>query len=177
MTGRDRSRPLRPLSGDTKNDPLCKTVCFNTPSMANGTDFVGAVDVRGELLALFGRLPNLGGQLLSESFRGATKMKTAQSAPELKCLLDNGEGPEQLRPMKGGKGPEPSIVAPAAPKGVAKGAATGPKKALVKATVEAGSRYGTDDNDNDDDDDDQQVIIGCNAFAVGMTVLLSHFWC
>lgn len=95
LTGRDRSRPLRPLSG-TDNDPLSKTVCFTAPSLAGGADLVGingtGSDLRGELLALFGRLPNLGGQLLSESFRGGNKMKTAQSAPELKWLLDGGTG-------------------------------------------------------------------------------------
>lgn len=85
LTGRDRSRPLRPLSG-ADNDPLCKTVCFTAPSIGG--------DVRGEMLALFGRLPNLGGSLWSESFRAGNgiKMKTAQSAPELKWLLDAGGG-------------------------------------------------------------------------------------
>lgn len=87
LTGRDRSRPLRPLS-DADVDPLCKTVCFTAPSMAGAGG-----DVRGELLALFGRLPNLGGRLLSESFRkDGGQMKTAQSAPELKWLLDGAGG-------------------------------------------------------------------------------------
>lgn len=78
LTGRDRSRPLRPLS-DQDKDPLSKTVYFNAPSVDGG-----------ELLALFGRLPNLGGRLWSETFRATPKMKTAQSAPELKWLLDTG---------------------------------------------------------------------------------------
>lgn len=182
MTGRDRSRPLRPLSGDADDDPLCKTVCFNAPSPGNGADFVGissAGDVRGELLALFGRLPNLGGQLLSESFRGGAKMKTAQSAPELKCLLDgSGEGPEQLRPGKGGRGPgPPAVPVVAMPMGFAKGPVTGPKKAPVEAECgdEGDGDNGNGDNGNGDGYGDQQVIIGCKAFAVGMTVLLSHF--
>lgn len=112
LTGRDRSRPLKPLS-DANDDPLCKTVCFTAPSMAGGADIVGIRnadgDVRGELLALFGRLPNLGGQLLSDSFRkgggGGGKMKTAQSAPELKWLLDGGPGPPTSVAAAGG-GPE-----------------------------------------------------------------------
>lgn len=87
-----------PLTGglsSPSDDPLCKTVCFTAPSAAVVNEIIGgsAGDVRGELVALFGRLPNLGGRLLSESFRaGAGKMKAAQSAPELKWLLDSGPG-------------------------------------------------------------------------------------
>lgn len=110
LTGRDRSRPLRPLS-DADDDPLSKTVCFTAPTMAGGAGLVGIStaggDVRDELLALFGRLPNLGGRLLSETFRGS-KMKTAQSAPELKWLLDGNGGPgppPPLPPVAGGTGP------------------------------------------------------------------------
>lgn len=105
LTGRDRSRPLRPLS-DADNDPLCKTVCFTAPSLSSG-----ASDVRGELLALFGRLPNLGGSLWSESFRANNKMKTAQSAPELKWLLDAGGGGPAARVAEK---PQTFVTAPAA---------------------------------------------------------------
>lgn len=99
-------------------------------------------DVRGELLALFGRLPNLGGQLLSESFRGAGKMKTAQSAPELKWLLDGGTGPGRA-----GGGPRPAATKPpaAAPVG---GGGAGPPAGTGDA----------DDYGDGDSDDEQQVI-------------------
>lgn len=149
LTGRDRSRPLRPLS-DPEDDPLSKTVCFTGPSLADGADLVGidstGGDVRRELLALFGRLPNLGGKLLSESFRGGAKMKTAQSAPELKWLMDGGSGPGG-----GGRGPgpPPNVVAPG--------------RAVVKRP-NAGNDGGQDAGSGDDDDEDEQVIIG--KFAV-----------
>lgn len=77
--------------------------------MTGGADLVGISsaggDVRDELLALFGRLPNLGGRLLSETYRGG-KMKTAQSAPELKWLMDGNGGPgPPPQPVAGGTGP------------------------------------------------------------------------
>lgn len=159
LTGRDRSRPLRPLS-DPEDDPLSKTVCFTAPSLAGGADLVGIKssggggDVRRELLALFGRLPNLGGKLLSESFRGGTKMKTAQSAPELKWLLDGGSGPGG-----GGRGPGPPLAGKAAAKVVAAGAPN-----ARQAAAGDGHRAAADSGD-DDGDDDEQVIIG----KVGMT--------
>uniref|UniRef100_A0A2S2PFI9 Uncharacterized protein n=1 Tax=Schizaphis graminum TaxID=13262 RepID=A0A2S2PFI9_SCHGA len=164
LTGRDRSRPLRPLSGaEDADDPLCKTVCFTAPSMAGGAGLVGinapdGGDVRGELLALFGRLPNLGGQLLSESFRGgAGKMKTAQSAPELKWLLDGGTGTGRA-----GGGPRPAPVPQ--PPGAAGPATGGGVKRLAAPAAATGGDHG-DYGDGDDDDGDfddqqsQQVII------------------
>lgn len=104
-------------------------------------------DVRSELLALFGRLPNLGGQLLSESFRaGAGKMKTAQSAPELKWLLDGSTGPGRAagahRPQ------QPPAAEPDKGGGVPKRTGAG----------DAGGGSG-DDDDDDDYDRRQQVII------------------
>ncbi|XP_050062205.1 uncharacterized protein LOC114119189 [Aphis gossypii] len=157
LTGRDRSRPLRPLSGGD-DDPLCKTVCFTAPSLAGGADLVGissanGSDVRGELLALFGRLPNLGGQLLSESFRaGAGKMKTAQSAPELKWLLDGGTGPGRA-----GGGPARPAAQPAAAGPKDKGGGGGGPR-LAGAATGAGDDgdYGDDDDDDDDGDHDGQ---------------------
>lgn len=173
LTGRDRSRPLRKLSG-TDDDPLCKTVCFTAPSQAGGTaDMIGInganSDVRGELLALFGRLPNLGGQLWSESFRGNNKMKTAQSAPELKWLLDDssggrgsgpgpmagpGKGGGSLEPMagpgKGGGGPGPKA-------GPGKGGGgPGPPAAVAKAAKKAAATE--DDNESDGDDDQLEQV-------------------
>lgn len=83
-------------------------MCFTAPSAAAFSEIIGgsAGDLRGELMALFGRLPNLGGRLLSESFRanGGGKMKTAQSAPELKWLLDGGSGPGNIGGGEGGGG-------------------------------------------------------------------------
>ncbi|XP_025196845.1 uncharacterized protein LOC112595756 isoform X2 [Melanaphis sacchari] len=156
LTGRDRSRPLRPLSGgDDDDDPLCKTVCFTAPSMVGGADLVGISsanggDVRGELLALFGRLPNLGGQLLSESFRGkAGKMKAAQSAPELKWLLDGNSGGGG-----GGGGPRPAPAPqPPAPEKRGGGARLA-AAATGAATGGGGGGGGDSDGDGDDDDDD-----------------------
>ncbi|KAF0762681.1 Uncharacterized protein FWK35_00010428 [Aphis craccivora] len=158
LTGRDRSRPLRPLSGGDDDDPLCKTVCFTAPSLAGGADLVGinsanGSDVRGELLALFGRLPNLGGQLLSESFRaGAGKMKAAQSAPELKWLLDGGTGPGRA-----GGGPARPAAQPAAAGPKDKGGGGGGPR-LAGAATGAGDDgdYGDDDGGDDDGDGQQQ---------------------
>lgn len=173
LTGRDRSRPLRPLS-DPDNDPLSKTVYFTTPSLVNGADLVGINDrdggtVRNELLALFGRLPNLGGQLLSESFRGG-KMKTAQSAPELKWLLDGSTGPGGGGRGGGGDGtgPGPAVAVPGKvgggpgpPAGKAGGGVNpkGPPAKVGPRAAGKGAAAGGDvDDDNDDDDDEQQVF-------------------
>jgi len=134
---------------------------------------VSGSDVRGELLALFGRLPNLGGQLLSESFRGgAGKMKTAQSAPELKWLLDGGTGPSRA----GGahRPPQPPVAGPDKGGGGPKRAAAGqdkggggPKRAAAGAG-DAGDYSDGDGGDGSGDDDgdyDQQVIIVALASA------------
>jgi hypothetical protein len=133
---------------DPEDDPLSKTVCFTGPSLADGADLVGISstggDARRELLALFGRLPNLGGKLLSESFQG-TKMKTAQSAPELKWLMDGGGR---------GPGPPPNVAAPG--------------RSVVKrpAARNDGGRD-TGSGGDDDEDIDEQVIIG--KFAAHLT--------
>lgn len=166
LTGRDRSRPLRPLSG-TDNDPLCKTVCFTAPSLVGGADLVGihgtGSDLQGELLALFGRLPNLGGQLLSESFRGASKMKTAQSAPELKWLLDGGTGKAS--------GPGPPIM-------------TGPRNDIreqnpsviesKKGKVVAPLNVDDDNYDRNDINDDPKVIMNSGMIFV-IIIIISTF--
>ncbi|KAL4126841.1 hypothetical protein QTP88_011049 [Uroleucon formosanum] len=147
LTGRDRSRPLRPLSG-ADDDPLCKTVCFTAGGGGDLVGVGGGGDVRGELLALFGRLPNLGGQLLSESFRaGAGKMKTAQSAPELKWLLDGGTGPGRA----GGahRPPQPPAAGPNKGGG-------GPKRAAAGDVGDYGDGDGGDGSGDDGGDYDQQ---------------------
>lgn len=126
-------------------------------------------DVRGELLALFGRLPNLGGQLWSESFRSNNKMKTAQSAPELKWLLDGsggGRGPgpgPMVGPGEGGGGPGP----PAA--GV-KADVKSKAKSNVKAAKEAEA---TGDGGENGDDDDQLEQVTLAMLAVD-TIVITH---
>lgn len=106
-------------------------------------------DLRGELLALFGRLPNLGGQLLSESFRGANKMKTAQSAPELKWLLDGGTGKAS--------GPGPPVMA--GPRNDI-GGQNPPVIESKKGKVVIPKGVDDDSYDGDDINDDPKVIIG-----------------
>ncbi|XP_022169197.1 uncharacterized protein LOC111032988 isoform X2 [Myzus persicae] len=156
LTGRDRSRPLRPLSG-ADDDPLCKTVCFTA---GGGADLVGISaadggDVRSELLALFGRLPNLGGQLLSESFRGgAGKMKTAQSAPELKWLLDGSNGPGRAGGAQ--RPPQPPAAGPDKGGGIPKRAAAG--RAGDAGDYGDGNGDGSADDDGDGDNDQRQQL-------------------
>lgn len=177
LTGRDRSRPLRPLSGGDDDDPLCKTVCFTAPSLAGGADLVGinsanGSDVRGELLALFGRLPNLGGQLLSESFRaGAGKMKAAQSAPELKWLLDGGTGPGRA-----GGGPARPAAQPAAAGPKDKGGGGGGPR-LAGAATGAGDDgdYGDDDGGDDDGDGQQVIIVTASTSCMRMRAPLMFY--
>lgn len=124
----------------------------------------GGGDVRGELLALFGRLPNLGGQLLSESFRaGAGKMKTAQSAPELKWLLDGGTGPGRA----GGahRPPQPPAAGPNKGGG-------GPKRAAAGDVGDYGDGDGGDGSGDDGGDYDQQqqvIIVALASADVGRT--------
>lgn len=132
-----------------------------------GADLVGingtGSDLRGELLALFGRLPNLGGQLLSESFRGASKMKTAQSAPELKWLLDGGTGKTS--------GPGPPLM-------------TGPRNDIreqnssviesKKGKVVASRGVDDDNYDGDDTDDDPKVIM--NSGMTFIVIITSTFY-
>jgi len=143
--------------------------------MIGGTDMThNGRDVRGELLELFGRLPNLGGQLLSESFRkDGSKMKTAQSAPELKWLLDGagyGPGPPvpEAGPGKDGGGPEQSRRTVAATGSWANNgaaAATGTRGTKGAAVTRTGD--GDDDYGLDDDDDDQlQVIMSSAAYLL-----------
>lgn len=121
-------------------------------------------DVRGELLALFGRLPNLGGQLLSESFRGgAGKMKTAQSAPELKWLLDGGTGPGRA----GGANRPPQPPAAGPDKG-----GGGPKRVAAGAgdAGDGGDGDGGDGSGDDDADYDQRqqvIIVAMTSADVG----------
>lgn len=121
----------------------------------------GGKDVRGELLALFGRLPNLGGQLLSESFRaGAGKMKTAQSAPELKWLLDGGTGPGRA----GGAHRPPQPPAAGPDKG------GGPKRAAAGDAGDYGNDDGGDVSGDDDGDYDQRqqvIIVALTSADVG----------
>jgi len=123
-------------------------------------------DVRGELLALFGRLPNLGGQLLSESFRGgAGKMKTAQSAPELKWLLDGGTGPGRA----GGAHRPPQPPAAGPDKG-----GDGLKRVAAGAGDAGDYGDGSGDDDGDYDQRQQVIIVALASADVGHAALLLH---
>jgi len=130
-------------------------------------------DVRSELLALFGRLPNLGGQLLSESFRaGAGKMKTAQSAPELKWLLDGATGPSRAAGAHRSQQPHPAE--PDKGGGVPKRTAAG--------ADDAGDQGDRDGNSGDDDgggdyDQQQQVIIVALASANVRHAACAYYYC
>lgn len=162
--------------------------------MAGGVDMVGLNgtndDVRDRLLTLFGRLPNLGGRLWSETFRNSGgQMKAAKSAPELKSLMDDADddvthADDDPKPRAGGPGkkgdggPGPPAPAPAA--------VAGPKGKKTMKTAAAAVAAGADSDDDDEDDYDenpkeqQQVIINRvirRWHDYYVVVIFGHFVC